>query len=221
MTMNTLRDTINTAKAHELATSQLARLLEKRVSNLHPAIRLPSENSVPALVNFIISYIEHVPAFIEAVTNIAEEAGITEYTKPVINVANEFFRHPPKIVAGVEGLVALMDEAYLAHRLIEEINDRYMAHFGTPLVPMDMTRSNLIIHHLIGEPFANQLDDAVHATVDQMEDQSSPALRSKFKNFTGARENKTLAQALTRWPCLIDTLSINLRLGASARITMH
>ncbi len=213
MNMNLLRDTIDTAKAHELATSQLSRLLEKRIATLHPAIRLPSENAVAALLNFIIRYIEHVPEFMEAVTNIAEEAGITEYTTPVINIANDFFLHPPEVVEGVEGLVALMDEAYLAHRLIEEINDRYMTHFGEPLVPMDMTRSNLIIHHLIGESFANQLDDAVHATVDQMEEQAPPQQSPDFKRYTDKRERDGLTQALTRWPCLVDSLSINLSLG--------
>ncbi len=55
-------------------------------------------------------------------------------------------------------LAELLDEAYLAHRLVEELNDRYIACFAEPLLTLDTTRANLLAHQLIGESFANQLD---------------------------------------------------------------
>lgn len=56
-----------------------------------------------------------------------------------------------------KSLLRLMGSAY-AHRLIEEINDRYLLETGQIFIPSDMTTANLIMHQLIGEPFANQLD---------------------------------------------------------------
>jgi hypothetical protein len=46
---------------------------------------------------------------------------------------------------------------YLAHRLLEELNDVLNASYHCPVIPEDMTRSNLIVHHIIGEPFANNM----------------------------------------------------------------
>ncbi|WP_461482224.1 hypothetical protein, partial [Porticoccus sp.] len=149
-----LRQAIATAKAHEQSTGQLAHLMQTRANRLHHTIQLPPRNIVPALLNFIIHYIDQVPEFIDAVDAIANECNISDYTEPVMNVAKEFFIQPPELIDGHHGLSALMDESYLAHRLIEEVNDRFMSRYNMPLVPMDMTRSNLIIHHLIGEPFA-------------------------------------------------------------------
>lgn len=215
-----LKQAIQAAKAHELETGQLTHLLEARISDLHRAIQLPVNNSVPALLNFIIRYIEHVPEFVEAVADIAGEAGIEETIEPVVEIACEYFLEPPQWLEQDTGLVALMDEAYLAHRLIEEVNDRYMGHFGAPLVPMDMTRSNLIIHHLIGESFANKLDAAVHSAVDQLEQRDRD--RSKLKSFIDRCRDRNIARELIRWPCLTDTLSINLMLdGQSSQITLH
>ena len=220
MDTHLLQQTIGVAKAHELETGQLTQLLEARISDLHRAIQLPANNSVPALLNFIIRYIEHVPEFIEAVVDIADEAGIRDTIEPVIEVACGFFLEPPQWLEQEAGLVALMDQAYLAHRLIEEVNDRYMGNFGAPLVPMDMTRSNLIIHHLIGESFANRLDSQIHAAVNRIvrRDQG----RSKPSIFTDRCRSRNTARELTRWPCLNDTLSINLMLdGQSSQITLH
>jgi hypothetical protein len=213
-----IRQAIAAARAHENATSQLARLLKVRASSLHHSVQLPSQNIVPALLNFILHYIEQVPEFIDAVDTIADECDITDYTEPVMSIAKEFFIQPPNLIEGHEGLNALMDESYLAHRLIEEVNDRFMSCYNTPLVPMDMTRSNLIIHHLIGEPFANQLDQAVHLITDNLQTHDLVFVPDACKEDRSHR----WANDLQRWPCLVDNLSVNLLLnGQTARIMVH
>lgn len=213
-----IRQAIAAAKAHEKSTGQLAQLLKARANGLHHAVQLPQENIVPALLNFIIHYIEQVPEFIDAVDAIANECNITDYTEPVISVAKEFFIQPLGLIDGHEGLNALMDESYLAHRLIEEVNDRFMSFYNTPLVPMDMTRSNLIIHHLIGEPFANRLDQAVHLMIDNLQDHELVFVPEACKEDRSQR----WASDLQRWPCLVDNLSVNLLLnGQSLRIMIH
>ena len=213
-----IRQAIAAAKAHEKTTGQLAHLLKARASSLHHAVQLPPQNIVPALLNFILHYIDQVPEFINAVDAIANECNITDYTEPVITVAKEFFMRPPGLIDGHEGLNALMDESYLAHRLIEEVNDRFMCCYNTPLVPMDMTRSNLIIHHLVGEPFANQLDQAVHLITDNLQKRDLVFVPDACKED----RSKRWASDLQRWPCLVDNLSVNLLLnGQTVRIMIH
>ncbi len=213
-----IRQAIATAKAHEHTSGQLAHLLKTRTNSLHHSIQLPPQNIVPALLNFIIHYIGQVPEFIDAVDAIANECDLTDYTEPVMSIAKEFFIRPPHLTDGHEGLNALMDESYLAHRLIEEVNDRFMSCYNTPLVPIDMTRSNLIIHHLIGEPFANRLDQAVRLITDNLQNYDLVFVPDACKKDRSAR----WASDLQRWPCLVDNLSINLLLnGQAVRIMIH
>lgn len=215
-----IRYAISAAKQHEKATAQMARLLGARTSGLHHAIRLPTEHVVPVLLNFVIRYIDHVPEFVDAVDAIAEEAGLEDYTEPVMIIVKEFFAQPPELLDGHNGLDALMDESYLAHRLIEEVNDRFMACSGSPLVPMDMTRSNLIIHHLIGEPFANQLDQAVHLIVNHLD--SSEDVFSSGALLQHLSRTTNWSKELQKWPCLTDTLSIHLTLDRKrAHMVLH
>ena len=158
MTTDAIRDTIALAKLHEQQHGHLAKMLERQVQgNMHIAIQLPEDDAAAALMAFIVSYIDHVPELIDAARTMTEEAKIQEFAEPFLKLAEDFFLKPPEIVADHVGLDELMDEAYLAHRLIEEINDRFMVRTSIPLVPVDMTMANLIVHSLIGEPFANEL----------------------------------------------------------------
>lgn len=211
--MNTaaLRQLIAQARQQEAGEQTLARFLQTQLERLHPSIRLPEDNASGALSAFVIAYIEEVPDVLDAAADVAREAGIEAAVKPVLKIAEQFFLQPPTLVAGHEGLEGLLDEAYLAHRLVEEVNDRYIAHLGQPLIPLDTTRANLIAHQLIGEPFANQLDEAVHHALAGMLDDSSfdqPSVQA-YRERLAAPDT---ASAWQRWPCLSQQLGVELQL---------
>lgn len=211
--MNTaaLRELIQRAQQQETASGDLQGLLKSRVDRLHPAIRLPKEGSLQLLVRFVSAYIEQVPEVLDAASNVAREAGIEAQIKPVLKVAEQFFLQPPDLMEGHEGLDGLLDEAYLAHRLVEEVNDRYITHLGQPLIPLDTTVANLIAHQLIGEPFANELDEAVHHAVDGLLNEQSFAGDSV--QAYRARLSSPQTQAIwQRWPCLSQKLGVELDL---------
>lgn len=214
--MNTpaLRELIQRAHQHEAASGQLAHQLQTRLDRLHPSIRLPADDSLGALTRFVAAYIEQVPDVLEAANQVAYEAGIEAQVKPVLQIAEQFFLQPPELMAGHEGLDSLLDEAYLAHRLVEEVNDRYCAHLGQPLIPLDTTTANLVAHQLIGEPFANQLDEAVHHAVDGMLDEQSFTQASVRAYRERLRAPHTEA-AWRRWPCLSRQLGVELVLDQS------
>lgn len=213
--MNTaaIRQLITQARQHESVSQALAQSLHARFEGLHPAIRLPDDDAPSVLTGFVIAYIEEVPDVLDAAAEVAREAGIEEAIKPVLKIAEQFFLQPPALMAGHEGLDGMLDEAYLAHRLVEEVNDRYIAYLGRPLIPLDTTRANLIAHQLIGEPFANQLDEAVHHALASMLDEASFAQPSveAYRERLAAPDTES---AWLRWPCLSRQLGVDLQLTA-------
>lgn len=211
--MNTLalRELIRQAHAQEAIHGHLARLLDAQLSCLHPAIRLPADDALGVLSRFVAAYIDQVPDVLDAAASVAAEAGIEAEVKPVLKVAEHFFLQPPSVVDGHEGLDGLLDEAYLAHRLVEEVNDRYITHLGEPLIPLDTTMANLIAHQLIGEPFANQLDEAVHLAVDGMLD-LGVFQRESVQRYRERLHDPKVEAAWKRWPCLSRQLGVKLQL---------
>ncbi|EJO94692.1 hypothetical protein A471_06336 [Ectopseudomonas mendocina DLHK] len=213
--MNTaaVRQSIAQAQHHEVSSQALARFLQAQLERLHPSIRLPEEDAPGALSAFVSAYIEQVPEVLDAAVAVAREAGIEDAVKPVLKIAEHFFLQPPPLIDGHEGLEGLLDEAYLAHRLVEEVNDRYITHLGQPLIPLDTTRANLIAHQLIGEPFANQLDEAVHHALAGMLDDASfdqPSVQA-YRERLAAPDT---ISAWRRWPCLSQQLGLELQLKA-------
>ena len=179
MDISAIRATIELAKRHEKNTGHLRRLLTQQLPFLHAAIHVPQSQSVAALEEFVAAYIDSAPDFLEAAEVIVREAHIEKHAQPLLQLAEDYFRKPSE-VRGEIGLDELMNEAYLLHRVLEELNDRYRVHTGLPLLPADMdtTAANLIGHHLIGEPFANELDEVVHCSVEQILYRQSPCIVS-------------------------------------------
>ncbi|NMY52499.1 hypothetical protein [Pseudomonas sp. WS 5011] len=212
MNIAALHVLIQRAHQHEASTGQLASQMQAHLDQLHPSIRLPNEDTHGVLQRFVSAYIEQVPELLQAAHEVSLEAGIEAQIKPVLKVAEQFFLQPPALMAGHEGLEGLLDEAYLAHRLVEEVNDRYIAHLGAPLIPLDTTVANLITHQLIGEAFANQLDEAVHHAVDGMLNEASFA-QDSVQAYRERLINPQTDAAWKRWPCLSRQLGVELQLN--------
>ncbi|UVE17878.1 hypothetical protein NVV93_00310 [Pseudomonas sp. LS44] len=211
MNTSALRAQIQQAQQHETGSHQLHRQLQAQLPHLHPSIQLPTQDALGALTRFVIAYIEQVPDVLDAANQVAREAGVEAQIKPVLKVAEQFFLQPPALVAGHDGLSGLLDEAYLAHRVVEEVNDRYITHLGQPLIPLDTTVANLIAHQLIGEAFANQLDEAVHHAVDGMLDENTFSQES-VQVYREQLSSPETEAAWKRWPCLSSQLGVELQL---------
>lgn len=209
MNIAAVREQIKNAQQHESRTGQLQQRLEQNLPQLHPMIQLPQQDQPGTLARFINAYIDQVPELLEAAHEVACEAGIEAQVKPVLKIAEAYFLQPPSEIDGEVGLACLLDEAYLAHRLVEEVNDLYIKHFGQPLIPADTTVANLIAHQLIGEEFANQLDEVVHHSVDEMLDDDSFALES-VEAYRATLSSPATGEAWKRWPCLSRQLGVEL-----------
>jgi hypothetical protein len=211
--MNTaaLREQITQAQEHEARTGGLLRQLELQLPHLHPAIHLPDVDARDVLARFVIAYIEQVPDLLDAAHEVAVQAGIESQIKPVLKIAEQFFSAPPAIMEGHEGLDGLLDEAYLAHRLVEEVNDLYIKHFAQPLIPVNTTVASVIAHQLIGEDFANQLDEVVHHAIDQLLNEDSFSLES-VEAYREKLSSPDTEAAWKRWPSLSRQLGVGLEM---------
>lgn len=206
--LNPIRQLIRQAQEQDSATGKLLEFVEARKKRLHTAIKLPEQQAAKGLADFVVRYIKHVPDFIDAIRSMAQEAGIDKDIEPLLKIASDYFMSPPSIVDPHSQLEALLDEAYLAHRLLEEVNDRFMAKSGIPLAPMDMTVANVIAHELIGEPFANELDQAVLFSAELLLNEHDFE-SANIADYVNAHRDKGWTEELERWPCLVEDLSIS------------
>ncbi len=214
MNIAALRKRIDLALQHETDHGSLAAELAGRIDSLHRAISLPGTDAPGTLLRFVRAYVDEVPELLEAAANVATEAGIDAQIKPVLRLAETFFLSPPALLDGHHGLEAILDEAYLAHRLVEEVNDRYIAHFGQPLIPLDTTVANLVAHALIGEPFANQLDAAVHQASESLLD-ARIFSTEKVREYRAQLADPQRLAAWRNWPCLSRRLGVELQLASA------
>lgn len=220
--LNPIRQLIRQAQEQDSASGKLLEFVECRKGHLHNAIKLPADKATKKLADFVVRYIKHVPDFIDAIRAMAQEAGIYDDVKPLLKIASDYFLSPPSIVPHSQ-LQALLDEAYLAHRLLEEVNDRFMAKSGIPLAPMDMTMANVIAHELIGEPFANELDQAVLFSAELLLDEQG-FTSEHIEDYVITHKVNGWKEELERWPCLVEDLSINVEFDLdepTGNITRH
>ncbi len=145
------------ALEHEASTRELEL---KMVMRLAPLQRSPS--SLPAdvehLMGFIRAYISHVPRLMQALEETARTCGLSMRIAPLLDLMEDFLLQGSAQIPDQRRLAEILDESYLVHRLIDNINQGYQERFGAPLVELNMTSANLIVHALIGEPFATELD---------------------------------------------------------------
>ncbi len=198
---------IEQAKQHEAATGQVAAMLAGRIENLHPRLTLPDKDLAPALKSFVECYIDRAPHFFSLLDTIGQDDGLAAVILPVAERARSFFEQPPESVGRHGGMLELLNKAYLAHRLMEEFNDYIIINTGAPLFDMEITRSNLLIHHLIGEPLANQLDQVIEEICSELQ---LPATQAPAAQLSAAlaRLSQHSSFKVEQWPCMIDRLSL-------------
>ena len=198
----------------------LAAYLYERVANLHHSISLRDDDGTVALASFIGRYVELAPDFITAFEDFLSAADIIGEIAQQIKAAREFLGAPLEIVSLEEGLEANMYQAYLAHRLLEELNDVLKISYNCPIIPIDMTRSNLIVHHIIGEPFANQIDSAIQLLNKKLISAIArdASLERKISSYLATLGNNPV----TRYPCLTESSNIRLLFKSqNSRVRRH
>lgn len=156
-----LRAVIAEAQQQEQHSGQLRRSLAALLPGLHPAILLPPEDEAEALYLFVHHYIELVPDALDQAARLARSEAVDEVVVPLLQLATNHFlacaRQRPESV----GLAALLDPAYLAHRLLDEGEGYCLLFNGRHLQERESLQANLIVQQLLGEQFSLDLEAVV------------------------------------------------------------
>lgn len=168
MDSHEIRTIIRSALASEADTGALHSRLQAELPNLRQVLLLPDDDPVGALLAFVTQYVRSVPSCLRLVQAVSKRLGFFDYAAPFLRMAEDYFLQPPQELPADGGLQALLDEAFLAHRLLEEVNDHHLRHLQRPLLPVDMTEANTIVHHLLGDEFATRLEQLVQYAASQL-----------------------------------------------------
>ncbi len=181
-----IKTTISAALRRERESGRLRSRIELQLPALRRKLVVPEPEPVQALMSFITRYVESVPSCLRLVTAVSKRLGFFEYAAPFLHLAEDYFLQPPDGLPRDGGLEALLDEAFLAHRLLEEVNDHHIRHLQRPLLPVDMTEANIIVHHLLGDEFASRLEQLVQFTASQLLHREH--VWEQVRNMPGSRE---------------------------------
>ena len=216
-TNSLIRSVIDRALEQDQRTRMLQLFVASQLPELHHTISLPTNSESDTLVHFLNRYIQHVPDFLEALAESTQDAGIYSTVIDVIRLAQSYFDGHSTDDKEPLSMVVLLNHAYLAHRLMEEVNDRFMARVGIPLIPMDLSVSNVIVHAIIGPEFGEKLDRVVAFSLDTYFKDLSEFESAEFNAYISAHKDQNCADTMNNWPCLALTSSISLSANEHAK----
>lgn len=205
-----IHDNIQKAQSEADSDVFLEQWVAANRGNLHRLIHVPEDKANAALKHFVVNYITLIPECLNAFYGISKKLNISDYTSVFLTIAADFFLSEStgveKPTKNTQGLVRFIDEAYLAHRVFEELNDRFDHIIGKPVLPIDTLQANLIMHNLLGESYANELDTAVLYSMEVNYIEEKRAL-SKLQPVPGEK----LAKAVELWPTFGEDLFIHIK----------
>lgn len=127
----------------------------------HPAL-LMVEHGTPEqrLTDMLIQYCRLLPILLDEARGVAAQDNRVTAFKPLHEIVVAFFSslEPKRLEFGVLGI---LDKVYFGHRLLEEWHDRRRLVTRCASLSWDTSLSNLLVHTLIGDAYANELDAAV------------------------------------------------------------
>ena len=96
-----------------------------------------------------MNYVEQVPTQLKPLPALCSK----QKPCPTANIFTNclrFFTHQPELIAQGGGWITLLAEAYLAHRVVEELYDRANLHGYFPAITQATVQANIIVHGVLG-----------------------------------------------------------------------
>lgn len=162
------RQTLIQVRQSEQCSLELRHFLQDKITHLHRAIHLPEQERIEVLAGFVMHYVEQVPEQLKTLARALLQVEALLNSEYFLQIACDFFTHRPELIERDGGWPTLLAEAYVAHRVIEEIYDRAAIQGYFPSISKATVHANVIVHTVLGESFANQLDGAVLYAVERL-----------------------------------------------------
>ncbi|MFD1216715.1 MULTISPECIES: hypothetical protein [Microbulbifer] len=200
-----IQQCIDRAVVAEQERGRFRRSLHDTLPRLHHSIQLPQRDAPLHITCFVIRYIQVIPQWMQRLEQLCKAGGLDFL--PVRDLVAHSFKEIPERQPHEHGLGSILDEAYLAHRVMEEINDALQTVCGTPLLPMDPMIANLIVRELLGEKLACQLDDLTDILLQRFE----PVELDPTHLVALILHKQHFDDAPGEWPDFANQLQIELR----------
>lgn len=172
-TITTLLGQINQAEVISELNPRFIRVSETFAS------KLPSKDAAQQVFKFVLTYIEDTPKMLEVLDKLGQQYKMEDLLQPYIQVAANYLNSAcqeleqesdtsvEQSIDSLKHLLTLLQGSYIFHRMIEELDDRIQNFIGVPLTHLDMMQANIIVHEVIGDNFANRLDQLIESMFQQ------------------------------------------------------
>ncbi|WP_416396625.1 hypothetical protein [Allohahella sp. A8] len=165
MTLDVVDEIINSGVRRDFEASGLQLWIGRRLGQLPGRISIADTDAGAALGAFVRLYISLVPAVLQCISRDAEPDSLLS---AICDQCVRYFTELPEAVTGQSGVSGLLIKAYRCHRLVEEFRDTYPDLGRSDAFHFVNDEANLLVHQLVGEPFANEVDLACENDLDQL-----------------------------------------------------
>jgi len=125
----------------------------------------PKEAEVQQAVDFVYDYLLHVPELTNAIVQAASKAGTLNEIRYLLESVEEYFLNPCDLIPDYQGVLGLLDDAYLTLSMIQALSDQYKQRTGVPLISLNLTPANQSVRQLLGNEIATMLDLSVSSAM--------------------------------------------------------
>ena len=127
--------------------------LEEFVRRVSPS---SSDEEVAEAAAVALEVVEMVPVVLACAAQAAEERQLEVVVLPVLEHAARYFVNPVDLIPEMtQGLAGLLDDTYLAFRILENFN------YGSPpLMDVDFMEPLRFLRRLLGQTISDKLDEA-------------------------------------------------------------
>ena len=145
--------------------------LESFIRNLAPTA---SEEDVAEAASVAVEVVETVPVLLARAAQAAEQRGLKVVVMPLLDHAARYFINPIDLIPEMtQGMAGLLDDSYLALRVLENLNAG-----EDPLFDADFEEPLRFLRTLVGPRISSELDAASIMALQDVSTQVSQAWES-------------------------------------------
>ena len=142
---------VTEAVEHEKQTNAVRQRLSKT---------LPAEATGPAQ-QFLIAYAESTPVLMEGMQDFLGRHNALPQFQPMFDLMFSYWANPSDVIPDDQGLVGILDDAYVAKRSLQQINEQFGQVAGVPVVAANLAKENQLMRPILGAAIIDQLDAIV------------------------------------------------------------
>jgi uncharacterized membrane protein YkvA (DUF1232 family) len=160
-----LRNHIATVRGRAGADEALRQVLDQALGRSGHPQRAQFEQALNGAIDAI-------PAILEQLSAAAQQSEVAHLVGPLIEQVAQYFLSEQDLIPDHAGTLGLLDDAYLAHAFLHQVNVAYAAGTGHALLPFDVAPAIQVLRAVLGPQVSLQLDQSVAQGVGQAVAQS-------------------------------------------------